>query len=104
MELTLSVGISGYNYASWRGKFYPRQLAVRRWLEYASRQFNSIELNGTFYSLKSPAVFRRWVDATPDDFTFAKGQPLHHAQPEAHACRHAPGQLLCERHSRAGPK
>jgi len=44
---------------------------VRRWLEYASRQFNSIELNGTFYSLKSPAVFRRWVDATPDDFTFA---------------------------------
>jgi uncharacterized protein YecE (DUF72 family) len=33
--------------------------------------FNSIELNGTFYSLKSPNVFRRWASATPDDFIFA---------------------------------
>ena len=65
------VGISGYNYAGWRGSFYPRDLPARRWLEYASRQFNSIELNGTFYSLKSPAVFRRWAAETPDDFLFA---------------------------------
>lgn len=66
------VGISGYNYPGWRGSFYPRDLPARRWLEYASRQFNSIELNGTFYSLKSPAVYRRWVAETPDrGFTFA---------------------------------
>lgn len=65
------VGISGYNYPGWRGQFYPHDLPARRWLEYASRQFNSIELNGTFYSLKSPAVFRKWVDETPADFTFA---------------------------------
>jgi uncharacterized protein YecE (DUF72 family) len=65
------VGISGYNYPGWRGSFYPRELAARRWLEYASRQFNSIELNGTFYSLKSPAVFQRWARETPPGFTFA---------------------------------
>jgi uncharacterized protein YecE (DUF72 family) len=65
------VGISGYNYPGWRGRFYPKDLPARRWLEHASRQFNSIELNGTFYSLKSPAVFQKWVDETPDDFTFA---------------------------------
>src|SRR5438045_3231052 len=66
------VGISGYNYPRWRGAFYPKDLAARRWLEYASRQFNSIELNGTFYSLKSPAVFQRWVRETPDsEFIFA---------------------------------
>lgn len=66
------IGISGYNYPHWRGLFYPREVPVRRWLEYASRQFNSIELNGTFYSLKSPAVFQRWVDETPaSGFTFA---------------------------------
>ena len=66
------VGISGYNYPGWRGSFYPRDLPARRWLEYASRQFNSIELNGTFYSLKSPAVFRRWAAETPAaGFTFA---------------------------------
>jgi uncharacterized protein YecE (DUF72 family) len=65
------VGISGYIYPNWRGVFYPRGLPARRELEYASRQFNSIELNGTFYSLKSPAVFQRWHDESPDGFVFA---------------------------------
>ncbi len=66
------VGISGYHYPRWRGLFYPPDLPMRRWLEYASRRFNSIELNGTFYSLKSPAVFRRWVSETPSSgFVFA---------------------------------
>src|SRR5918911_3278317 len=65
------IGISGYNYAGWRGRFYPPALRPRDWLRYASRVFNSIELNGTFYSLKSPDVFRRWVEDTPPGFIFA---------------------------------
>jgi uncharacterized protein YecE (DUF72 family) len=66
------VGISGYDYKGWRGRFYPAELPARRWLEYASRRFNSIELNGTFYSLKSPAVFERWAAEVPErDFVFA---------------------------------
>jgi uncharacterized protein YecE (DUF72 family) len=69
---TAFVGISGYDYTGWRGRFYPEELPARRWLEYASRRFDSIELNGTFYSLKSPAVFERWVSEVPDnDFVFA---------------------------------
>ena len=66
------VGISGYDYKGWRGRFYPQELPRRRWLEYASGQFDSIELNGTFYSLKSPAVFERWAAEAPDGgFVFA---------------------------------
>ncbi|MBA2565851.1 MAG: DUF72 domain-containing protein [Gemmatimonadetes bacterium] len=65
------VGISGYNYPNWRGVFYPAKLPARAWLAHASGIFNSIELNGTFYSLKSPAVFRRWAEETPDPFVFA---------------------------------
>ena len=66
------VGISGYDYKPWRGRFYPDDLPARRWLEYASRKFDSIELNGTFYSLKSPAVFERWLEEVPKrDFVFA---------------------------------
>ena len=66
------IGISGYDYRSWRGRFYPDALPARRWLEYASRQFASIELNGTFYSLKSPAVFERWLAEVPErGFVFA---------------------------------
>ncbi|HKO29064.1 MAG TPA: DUF72 domain-containing protein [Solirubrobacteraceae bacterium] len=66
------IGISGYNYRGWRGRFYPESLRQRDWLRYASRCFDSIELNGTFYSLKSPDVYRRWVAETPDsNFLFA---------------------------------
>jgi uncharacterized protein YecE (DUF72 family) len=69
---SLHIGISGYDYKPWRGTFYPRELPARRWLAYASERFNSIELNGTFYSLKSPAVFQRWIAESPDDdFVFA---------------------------------
>ena len=66
------IGISGYEYKRWRDRFYPPGLSARRWLEYASRCFNSIEINGTFYSLKSPAVFERWRDEVPRrNFLFA---------------------------------
>jgi uncharacterized protein YecE (DUF72 family) len=66
------VGISGYDYPGWRGTFYPPDVPRRSWLGFASRIFNSVELNGTFYSLKSPAVFERWVAEVPDDdFVFA---------------------------------
>ena len=66
------VGISGYDYKPWRGRFYPDGVPAKRWLEYASRKFHSIELNGTFYSLKSPAIFERWLTEVPSrDFEFA---------------------------------
>ena len=66
------IGISGYDYKPWRGRFYPEDLPARRWLAYASRKFNSIELNGTFYSLKSPSIFERWMNEVPDrDFVLA---------------------------------
>src|SRR5437868_1620184 len=65
------IGISGYMYPRWRGVFYPDDIPQRRWLEYASRSFNSIELNGTFYSLKSPRIYESWATQVPDDFVFA---------------------------------
>jgi uncharacterized protein YecE (DUF72 family) len=66
------IGISGYDYAPWRGSFYPPDVPRRAWLSFASRIFSSVELNGTFYSLKNPAVFSRWASEVPDDgFVFA---------------------------------
>ena len=68
---SVRIGISGYIYASWSGRFYPPTLKQRERLAYASRIFDSIELNGTFYSLKSPSVYQRWADETPAGFNFA---------------------------------
>ncbi|HEY0671797.1 MAG TPA: DUF72 domain-containing protein [Longimicrobiales bacterium] len=67
----LRVGISGWTYAGWRGVFYPPDITQKRELEYASRQLNSIEINGTFYSLQRASSFQTWYDATPPRFQFA---------------------------------
>jgi uncharacterized protein YecE (DUF72 family) len=66
------IGISGYDYRAWKDEFYPPGIPRRSWLAFAGRVFGSIELNGTFYSLKSPATFERWAAEVPDDgFVFA---------------------------------
>ena len=67
----LRVGISGWRYSGWRGKFYPKGLPQRRELEYASRILNSVEINGSFYSLQLPSSYQRWYSETRDDFIFA---------------------------------
>lgn len=72
---TVRIGISGWMYAPWRGKFYPTRLAHHRELAYAASTFRSIEINGTFYSLQRPESFAKWADATPDDFVFSVKGP-----------------------------
>jgi uncharacterized protein YecE (DUF72 family) len=68
---TIRIGISGWTYAPWRGVFYPEGVTQKRELAFASRQYSSIEINGTFYGLQHPEVFAKWRDETPDDFVFA---------------------------------
>lgn len=65
------VGTSGWRYPPWRGAFYPSGLAQRRELEHLSRRVDSIEINGSFYSLQRPENYRAWAADTPDDFVFA---------------------------------
>lgn len=65
------IGISGWNYSGWRGKFYPPGLPQRSELSFAAQAFRTIEINGTFYSLKRPEHFARWFGETPDDFVFS---------------------------------
>jgi len=69
------IGISGWRYAGWRGKFYPKDLPQNRELEFAAKIFNSVEINGTFYSLQLPSVYQRWYYTTPRDFLFAVKGP-----------------------------
>jgi uncharacterized protein YecE (DUF72 family) len=65
------VGISGWRYAPWRAVFYPRGLVQRDELRYAAEHVDSVELNGSFYSLQRPSSYERWRDETPDDFVFS---------------------------------
>ena len=61
----------GWTYAPWRGVFFPTGLAHQRELEYASRQVNTIEINGTFYSLQRPSSYTKWYEITPPGFIFS---------------------------------
>lgn len=61
------VGCAKWNRADLKG-FYPR--GTKDELEYYSRQFNSIELNATFYRIFPPEQFQKWYEKTPDDFRF----------------------------------
>lgn len=65
------VGTSGWRYFGWRGDFYPTGLPQRRELEFIGEQFDTVELNGSFYSLQRPASYHRWRDSVPEDFLFA---------------------------------
>ena len=65
------VGIGGWNYAPWRGSFYPQGLAQAKELAFASRQLTAIEINATYYSSFKPAHFRRWASEAPEAFMFS---------------------------------
>ncbi len=67
----LHIGISGWTYAGWRGVFYPKKLPQRLELQFASGEFNSIEINGSFYSLQLPSSYQRWYAETPAGFVFS---------------------------------
>jgi uncharacterized protein YecE (DUF72 family) len=71
MVARVRVGTSGWLYPPWRKVFYPPKLPHRLELQYISSKLNTVEINGTFYSLQRPESFHRWYGETPDDFTFA---------------------------------
>jgi uncharacterized protein YecE (DUF72 family) len=70
MTASIRIGVSGWRYPPWRGQFYPEGLPQRRELEYISRVFSTIELNGSFYSLQRPEGYAAWYADTPPGFVF----------------------------------
>jgi uncharacterized protein YecE (DUF72 family) len=73
----IRIGISGWRYVPWRGDFYPEGLAQKNELKFASRAVNSIEINGSFYSLQSPDLYARWYADTPEGFVFSLKAPRY---------------------------
>ena len=67
----IRVGVGGWTFEPWRDNFFPKGLAHKKELEYASRQLTAIEVNGTYYSTMKPASFKKWHDETPDGFKFS---------------------------------
>jgi uncharacterized protein YecE (DUF72 family) len=71
----IRIGISGWQYEGWEGTFYPEGLSAKKQLPFAAQHVNSIELNGSFYSLQKPPSFKNWSDQTPENFVFSIKAP-----------------------------
>ncbi len=65
------IGTSGWNYAHWRGKFYPEGLPAHQWFEYYAGVFDTVEINNTFYHLPEARTFTGWSKQASPGFIYA---------------------------------
>jgi uncharacterized protein YecE (DUF72 family) len=69
------VGVSGFSYSSWVGRFYPEGLKNDEFLGYYSKHLGSVEINSSFYATPSVAMVKGWSARTSEGFRFAFKAP-----------------------------
>jgi len=62
---SVRVGCSGWQYKHWRGAFYPVDLPASQWFAYYASQFDTVEINNTFYRLPEALTFAAWRHRVP---------------------------------------
>jgi uncharacterized protein YecE (DUF72 family) len=69
--MELRIGTSGYQYNHWRGVLYPKKGPSMPWFELYAEQFDTVEINATFYHLPSESTFETWRRRAPAGFLHA---------------------------------
>jgi len=69
------VGTSGFQYAEWKGTFYPEDLPATKMLPFYAERFSTTEINYTFHRIPSPKTIENWSKLTPENFRFALKAP-----------------------------
>lgn len=67
----IRIGTSGWTYGHWKGSFYPMDLARKKWLEFYSERFDTVELNASFYHIPKSNTTQGWKERTPESFLFS---------------------------------
>src|SRR5436305_9635222 len=67
----IRIGTSGFHYKHWIGRYYPADIKPGGMLAHYLRDFDTVELNNTFYQLPKEESFDTWRTSTPHDFLFA---------------------------------
>ena len=100
----IRIGTSGWAYKHWREKFYESGVESAEYLRFYGREFDTAEINYSFYKLPTPQNYFDWAGEVDDDFIFAvKGSRyLTHMkklkEPEQ------PWSLICDTAGCLGPK
>jgi len=64
------IGTSGYTYNHWKGRFYPENLPQNQTFKYYCKNFNTVEINSSFYHSFKKESYKRWRKDSPEDFKF----------------------------------
>jgi uncharacterized protein YecE (DUF72 family) len=65
------VGTSGWHYKHWIGDFYPPGFPASKMLAWYAREFQTVEINNSFYRLPDANAFAQWAESVPPSFVFA---------------------------------
>lgn len=66
-----NIGCSGFYYREWKNLFYPPEIPQRLWFDYYCQNFNSVEINATFYRMPQIKSLVAWYDKSPLTFQFS---------------------------------
>lgn len=69
----MHIGTMGWSYDFWIGNFYPAG-SQNLLTEYA-KNFDTVEINNTFYRIPSRDTVRKWKEEVPEDFIFSAKFP-----------------------------
>jgi uncharacterized protein YecE (DUF72 family) len=69
------VGVSGFSYSSWKGRFYPEGMKAEEYLGHYSQHLSSVEINSSFYASPGAAMVKNWSAKTDEKFRFAFKAP-----------------------------
>jgi len=67
----IRLGTSGFSYQDWVGTVYPDDLPRWQWLSFYAIEFDTVELNVTYYRLPEKKMVAGWVARTPPGFSFS---------------------------------
>jgi uncharacterized protein YecE (DUF72 family) len=69
------IGTSGFQYAEWKGKFYPEDLPAAKMLPFYAERLSTTEINYTFHRIPAAKTIANWTNLTPNRFQFALKAP-----------------------------
>jgi len=73
--MNIWVGTSGFQYAEWKGNFYPEDLPTAKMLPFYAERLPTTEINYTFHRIPAAKTIANWNDLTPPRFRFSLKAP-----------------------------
>ena len=67
----IRIGTSSFIADGWKGSFYPEKMQLRDFLTYYATQFDTVEVDSTFYHSPPASTVMGWNAKTPQGFVFA---------------------------------